>query len=481
MEALLEFIKANIMHKRLETYETLQFKFENISSEELEKLVPPEITEFFSTSIIINQQTTFKDIAKLNEYLDDIELDFTSLKNIKVVLTFDKSHLADKPHTFFFTNFKEFSNELNLNHSEFLSVFTSDSFVQNMKKINIILLDDLEKPLENEFMILSNYNNVKDDKSINENLKLKIQSYNDVFEKIDFKYIHQIPEFYYFKNSNHILLNSTFIKSFLSCVSNSHNEDEFLIKGHHNLKFKFLYNEEVDSIKMNLHINTYLNILAFLLAPEKNQERLFIFRNALTTYISNSSDLNDLNNQIINIFDTTQHHFKLFVEDELKIFLEQKNKLLDEAIKTAKQIVTFTNDLTTNIRTICLTIFGGVILKFIPKIDQLIKENSNSAVIIVIAYMLYLIINLIIICKIKDQKNNFMNNFKLYTQYMSVEDNSELSYPKLKENFLKDHEKTFMFLFILTVTLNIVFIVITFWYIIKLKYPSFLSLIANIL
>lgn len=346
---------------------------------------------------------------------------------------------------------------------------------------NIFILENIQnKTFKNKYLSISNLNDLPT--KIQDNLKqIDLDLFESIRNNYDTKEITQfyhIPHFWDFQYSEDFLYQCKIkcLETFFNLISNKEKVagKKYLIKGHHNLEFTINY----DQVEINT--KSFVELINFTLDKERHYDKLLIVRNVLTTYLNNYSTISQLNQQIDEVYATSQHHFELYIQNEMKIFIEQKNQVLNETLAVAKNVSQLTVEITNNFKNLLITLFAGIIVSVIPFV---IENNSEKLLLNILAatYLIYLIVNYYISYKINVQLSNFLDNFKTYTIYISSQSLNGLDYATLKEKFILNEEQNFRNglgvyrgLIILLAIVCLVFIVVTnlttiteYWLILK--------------
>lgn len=113
-------------------------------------------------------------------------------------------------------------------------------------------------------------------------------------------------------------------------------------------------------------IDILLEIQQFIFrSSEKYYDRLNIFRSLFSEKIENKYKIDDeLLNQLL---EDTQLHYKLFIGDKIKRFIQQKQKVTEDYIKFSESIAKSINSVTEEIPKQLLTTIGIIITTFFLK------------------------------------------------------------------------------------------------------------------
>ena len=436
LNILIEYIQLFSSSIKNEDQRFLTFEFDNLSN--LHQKLPETIIEhdFFSYTIT-HYVEIFKTLSAFLENIETVQGGTLIETEGKINIKIDKRKLLislnqNIKNGFIFIDFDNFI--------KYHSVISPVIGTEQPFKSHIFIMNFNDQYFENEYLVINDFKNIQsqESKSINNVDKFKlIQSLYDVK---DISKLSDIPYFYHFECDHEILnpLKDLALDSFLNLVSNKKRlgTNVYSIKGHHNLEVR------LDTEIININTQLITEILDFTLDNERHYDKLLILRNVLTTYLTNFSNKTQINQQLENIKATSQHHFELYIQNEIKIFIEQKNQVLNETLTLAKQVSTLTNEVTTNLRTVLLTLFAGIIASIIPQISENVS-NKLITIFLLLSYIIYLIVNLFNIKFIRNQLNNSIENFKNYTIYITSQSLQGLDFATLKEQFINKEEENF--------------------------------------
>ncbi|WP_433595161.1 hypothetical protein [Lysinibacillus xylanilyticus] len=437
IDTLIEYVQLFSSFIKKEDQRFLIFEFDNLS--DLDQRLPESmISKNFFSYTINHFHGSFNN---LSEFLEEIEtvhggtfIETQGNVNIKIDKRKLLISLNDRiKNGFIFVNFSSIIES----HLSIYPVIETEL----PSKSQIFIINDFEELyFENDYLVIADIKKIENQESIIINNIDKFNLVKSLYDIKEIKNLNEIPYFYHFENTNEILnpLKDLAIESFFYLISNKKRLDTnvYSIKGHHHLELK------LDTEIININTQLITEILDFTLDNERHYDKLLILRNVLTTYLTNFSNKTHINQQLENIKATSQHHFELYIQNEIKIFIEQKNQVLNETLTLAKQVTTLTNDVTTNLRTVLLTLFAGIIASIFPQISANVS-NKLITICLLISYIIYLVVNLFNLKFIKNQLFNSIDNFKNYTIYISSQSLHGLDFATLKEQFIKKEENNF--------------------------------------
>lgn len=313
---------------------------------------------------------------------------------------------------------------------------------------------------ENDFLMLSNYNNFN---AIDNNYipSLALEKYKTL-KKIDENSVvtdlFNYPLSWISKESNspEVFLNHAFSLFFEIISSNSNRSDILLIKGYKNIYYEKEYG--VFHFYNTDDINEYTyKLIDFLIDQDKFNDKILILRSSISLYLDTTTSIEDYIDKAKEIFKTVEHNFELYIQDEIKVFLEQKNALLHEYIGVSRQLGELTNDLSKQVRTIGLSLLGSV---FIGIVSNLNGEFSIETVnFVLLSYTIFYIINFAITFSHYKQFSDTKELLKEYTSTVAS-NNKELSFIKLENEYLSGPTKNFKSVIFSTWSLLIILILI---------------------
>ncbi|EMF0538119.1 hypothetical protein ACYRCD_000097 [Enterococcus hirae] len=264
---------------------------------------------------------------------------------------------------------------------------------------------------------------------------------NSLYMGKEFKNYLEFPNTWYPKYTsepNNMLLYSVYskqVEQFFYFICNKKiSNNEFLIRGYKSIILnidKFFFERDF-SDKISFLLNFYV-------CSNNQQDKLIIMRNTFSLFLDEHSNSQNLNDKINEIVKSINYNFDLYIQDKIKVFLEQKNKLMQEAINTTKKIQDLTNNLVSQIRTVSLSLLGTVFLSFLK---ETVNQKTLSIMnLVLLSYIFYFTVNLIIVFKQNNQKKSLLNSLNRYTKELGVINQHKenvVSYENLKEDYLQE-------------------------------------------
>ena len=430
--------------KKLDDLSSLQFKISNWTPSiiNLEQLFPQNITEtqLINFTILISNTTPI-DVDQLKKYHSKLEGSETKIQKlcIEIIITIKKAELLryfvqsdNLKNTYIFYSLDNFvtniNKDVNLNNDYYVKAYIIENNLTRISNdfLSILPLKEIESHCINELP-----------GPVTESFK----SMKVVFEDSNkIQNITSLPKFWYITSHEGLLhcFDNQFLLKTLYLISNKADmkNNTFVIKGHYSLKLKLndVVTKKIDRAK-------WIELLDFVIDEDakRHSERLLILRNVLTNYLSNSSTLDEIDSKISPIAATAWHHFELYLQNEIKIFMDQKNNLLQEAISVTDKINERNIKVNEFSQKNLILIFGLIITNFLPFSP---KNELNP-------YLFYfsILTTLIIIClnlqtlnASKKQLQNSITKFEFYVENISSKNLKGLNVEDLKNNFIQEDE-----------------------------------------
>ncbi|EMF0504330.1 hypothetical protein IBQ18_002763, partial [Enterococcus hirae] len=126
------------------------------------------------------------------------------------------------------------------------------------------------------------------------------------------------------------LLNNEALLCFFSIISNSivSEEDIFIIRGYKTVSLTIDKNDKIS----NNSCQIIGDMTKFIIDEQRSQDKLILLRNTLTLYMNTEESVDGLESKFKDIKKSMDFNFNLYIQDKVKLFLDQKNKLLHEFI-----------------------------------------------------------------------------------------------------------------------------------------------------
>lgn len=309
-------------------------------------------------------------------------------------------------------------------------------------KMFVFILDKNFPKFESDFLVIQSFfeNDIEMVQRINENAKHSYASFNNIYSSIyDDKKLGSFFEYpltwYSLEESDtDNSLKMQMLNYFFKIICNKDlGNDKYLIRGHKtvtvNITSKQITYDESTVVK---------ELFEFILDSDKHHDKLSLLRNTMTIFLDSHSNTINFFDKSSEILKSVKFNFDLYIQDKVKLFLDQKNKLLQEFINTTRKIEELTNSLISQIRTISLSLLGSIFLSLLNDVNK--SKTSAILNLVLLSYVFYFLINLIVVWVQSKQKDALLFNLEKYTEELGVigenQDNN-LSYDSLKENYLK--------------------------------------------
>lgn len=317
------------------------------------------------------------------------------------------------------------------------------------EKMIIYILGSCIKTFESDFLIIKEFQskNLSSNKVISSVAKSKFEDFNNIhnstYEDKKLKSYFEYPlTWFNLENDDYLNeLKCRMIDCFFKTICNKELEHgKYLIRGHKTIVLEVTK----ESIDVNT-IDIVKEMFDFLLDVNKHHDKLILLRNTLTLFLDSESNSFDFIRKSDEILKTLKYNFNLYVQDKIKIFLDQKNKLLQEFVNTTKRIEDLTNSLISQIRSVALSLLGTILISLLGDV----KNNTSLAImnLVILCYTAYLGVNWILVFYQNKQKESYLNSLKNYTKELGAIGNqseNNLSYENLKEKYLDSSISIYM-------------------------------------
>ncbi|TPE00256.1 hypothetical protein FJO98_15590 [Enterococcus sp. PF-2] len=330
-----------------------------------------------------------------------------------------------------------------LNHTNFFSAIP-DVKVNNSSKKIIVLLVGEKLEFESKFIHMFSFDQFSKDLTttinddIDEEELFEFEVLNSIFKnkKLNSYLDYPITWISISDRTQSVpLCKHAVLETFFSIVSNTVvSKTNFIIRGYKTVHLDISSKKEVSEEVCNI----IGELMKFIIDKQRNHDKLLLLRNTCTLFMDSDEDIIGLEKKIFEIKKNVEYNFNAYIQDKIKIFLDQKNKLLQEFIATTKKIEDLTNNLISQMRTISLSLLGSI---FLSLLNDLNKGKTHALInLVLLSYTFFFLFNLIIVIKQSKQKKALENSLRKYTKSLGVIDNSDdsLSYENLKEDYLKD-------------------------------------------
>lgn len=414
------------------------FKIKNIDSADFAKLPKSPYIKLIFNDFEEEKLIGIDDINDLKEdygkgYISSDEKFYVLIKIDKRI--FNTKKISD---VYFFSNIKSFIENI-----------ARLGWADATKKMQVYLLSEEKKiNFESKFLLLINWSDQLDisSKHIEKNALERFSEFNDIYryiydeKKINTYFDYPIIWQNIVGEEDLYEINLLKLKSFLSIIcSKKMNSNTFVIRGHKTISIT------VDDYKIDNSSSVKISdLFDFIVDKDKHQDKLIILRNTMTIFLNEQSITKDIVIQIEEILKSVNYNFELYVQDKVRLFLEQKNKLLQEFITTARKIEELTNQLIVQSRGVAISLLGTIFISILSSVKSAVSLSLINVVLL--SYGCYFLFNAYLVFKQDKQKDNLINSLKKYTDKLGVIGNSSesnLSYSTLKKDFLKESINNF--------------------------------------
>ncbi|MBK1994972.1 hypothetical protein JI640_03375 [Listeria ivanovii subsp. londoniensis] len=219
-------------------------------------------------------------------------------------------------------------------------------------------------------------------------------------------------------------------------------KDIFVIRGYKTITFTvttddFTNLEQVEDINKKL--------FSFLLDKEKFYDKKIILRNTLTLYLNDTSNTTNYVNNCEEIYKSVEYNFNLYVQNKIEVFLEQKNKLLQEFIDVSGKMQDRAQTVSDQLRTVGLSLLGTIFLSLLNNLNMSFSKPMIN--IVLISYIIYFCINIVLVffakSNVKVIKENLRDFVNTFGDIEIRNQNESFTYNDLYEKYLKKPVRNF--------------------------------------
>lgn len=385
--------------------------FDNLQDEELLEIDSVQKLKEDNGESYKSNTTELKIITKVNKEIFLFELPY---KNKYIYFQLQSFINQYSRLTWTETEYKMFVFIINDKNVTFQSDFLS---VQNLRDENLSISEKIPEYSKERYIAFNNiYNSVYDDKKLSSYFEFPLTWYS------------------YNNGITNKSLNNQMIVHFFNIIRNRNLDNgKYLIRGHKTITV------ELNGSEMSNDVAVYTKeLFEFILDTDKHHDKLSLLRNTMTIFLDSQSDERNFYEKSEEILKGVKYNFDLYIQDKVKLFLDQKNKLLQEFIMTTKKIEDLTNGLISQMKTVTLSLLGTI---FLSLVNDLNKGKTHAMInLVLLSYILFFLFNLIIVINQKKQKQSLTDSLKNYTKSLGVvgdSQNNNLSYETLEQTYLK--------------------------------------------
>lgn len=343
------------------------------------------------------------------------------------------------------------------------------------KKLTVFILESDVVNFNTDFIKIINYDPDANNQSeaIASNVKNRFEEFNSIYSSIyDEKKLKDYFEYPLtwagkvdegFPN----IIKKRMIECFFTIICNKIlGSNKYLIRGQ-----KTVTIEITDEKIPFKNIQIICELFDFLLDVDKHHDKLSLLRNTLTVYLNSYSDTKNFISESPEIIKSLKYNFELYIQEKVRIFLDQKNKLLQEYISTTKKIEDMTSGLVAQMRTVALSLLGTI---FISLLGDIAKSKTYAILnLALISYVLYFVINIVLIGIQMFQKNALLSSLKNYTKELGVigeQNDNNLSYPSLKVKYLQKSVNIYTFYWCLILFILVLLTLLFLFFYLSLRF-----------
>lgn len=433
---LLEFIQFNSDKVVVDAVRRIVLRFNKVVRE-LQPEQFPSMSAAVSYSIIYKGDKT--DYKNIQEFISSFSEDNIQLvtDSVEINLKIKKDKIIDNEYENFYF-FKDYQG--------FFKSIQNIELKKENKKLIILILSE-------ERLFNSNFLSVI-------NLKKKRQEISTDIDRIAYsKYVTLNSLYKDKKLKNYLYYPATWISvedtqcvdyhfynqtlnSFFSIISNAVlPNNKYVIRGYKTIYF---FNEHGKDFSVE-SCKVIDELMDFLIDEQRNHDKLLLLRNTMSLYLSSDETVAGLEKNINEIKKNVEFNFNAYIQNKVELFLDQKNKLLQEYISTTKKVEDLTSNLVSQIRTIMLSLLGTIFLTLLGEIKS--AETKVMLNLVLLSFTFYFCINWFLVFRQKKQKDILLNNLEVYTDEIGKIDgntDSSFSYKNLRERYLEQTEKTYL-------------------------------------
>lgn len=300
-------------------------------------------------------------------------------------------------------------------------------------KLVVLLLND-NQIFESDFIKIINVENFNDEfpTSINHNALSFFNSLNRLFKEKTLNNYLDYPLTWI--NGDYFIegFAERSLRLFLSIVCNRIiDKNIFLIRG-----YKTVYIDINSSDGLSEEASLVVGKLTtFLIDEQRSKDKLLIIRNTMTLFLRSDEDTKGLNKSLSEIEVNVEYNFNTYIQDKIKLFFEQKNKIYLEYINTTRKIEDLTNSMISQFRTVALSLLGTIFLSLLSSVNG--AKTVPLISLVLVSYLAYFVINFFLIWKQNVQIYAILKSLKQYTNSVRTDD-EEMSYDNLKKKYLDE-------------------------------------------
>ncbi|KAJ61895.1 hypothetical protein P783_0192 [Enterococcus faecalis GA2] len=436
LSSVVQFVKEYKSNFSSESPQNINFKEELLLSNidlSLHNRIP-EADRYIHSTFIMDDEI-YEDIHSLNDIKELYGETYKEKSNKLVINTkIDKS-------LFSVENMENCYVALNMEN--FFKVYNRVEWVNKEKKMLVLLLETEGEDFKSDFLEILKYKNNFNfsEKLIDKQCLNQFDKFNNIYSSVyDDKRLNNYWEYPLtwknkFDNVGYDRVNQELLETLIKIICNKDlGRHRFIIRGHKTVTLEII--PAVISKEQQSEIS---KLFEFILDVDKHQDKLSILRNTLTIYLDSTSNTETFLNKVQEILKTVNYNFDLYIQDKIKIFLDQKNKLLQEFISTARKIEDLTNTLISQFRTVLLSLLGTIFISLLNNIN--VAKTAALLNIVFLSYVAYFISNLLILRNQNKQKDALLKSLEHFTEALggiNTSDDSNFSYENLYEKHLND-------------------------------------------
>ncbi|MDT0013852.1 hypothetical protein [Listeria cossartiae] len=343
---------------------------------------------------------------------------------------------------------KKYSEISNLSFFTSLSEAMIHIFSIPWKDLNykqVIYIKDLpdNQTLNSPYLLISDIevNNISnEDTLIKEEFKDIFHDVNKYYESSSLDLYSKLP-IAWIDNNSTSERNSVYILKQIELLmglicNKSISNDTFVIRGYKAITFS-ITPADFTNLKQVEDVNKKL--FYFLLDKEKYYDKKIILRNTLTLYLNDTATTINYVKNCEEIYKSVEYNFNLYVQNKIEIFLEQKNKLLQEFIDVSRKMQDRAQSVSDQLRTVGLSLLGTIFISLLNNLNMSFSKPMIN--IVLLSYIIYFCINIVLILfnrsNVKVVEANLREYVNSFGDFQFENQNEYLSYEELHKKYLK--------------------------------------------
>lgn len=404
-------------------------------------------------------KTQYSEIKKFQDevYCDVKSLENNELSTFQLISSMQESYIDEDVSYSITIDIRKKDIPVDSEKYDNYYIFTSiDSAFDSLIKIKlenkpiIFIIGSLDIEKDYEFMYVKFVNSMQE---INEYMFKFVPKSDKPFQEllnqqknIEINYnsnvisITQLPIFWSFVQELPIkLVTLSFVKKIYSIFlkllgSNSSDGEKIEIVSNKLITINLRGIQKLSETSKNEYLSNIFEISKQLFNDyNKFLDKSYILKNIIVNGFGRTVNIEEIITSSAIVKNKFFEEYRIYINNEMETFLDQKNKLYLETIETVKKINDLTKNLFDTLRIMITTIMGTYIATFLP---YFFNENSsiNLFRVLVILSIIYLFISLFVFTILIIQKNDIVSSFERYIESLPLK---QFNYKTIKEQYMK--------------------------------------------